>query len=63
MEFDDLRRAETARAGQPAVETAPGWPAAAKSAVADWRENWRAVRGGNVDWGGEHCRFCRFLIL
>src|SRR5690242_18074659 len=19
--------------------------------------------GGNVDWDGEHCRFCRFLIL
>jgi hypothetical protein len=21
------------------------------------------ILGGNVDWDGEHCRFCRFRIL
>jgi len=34
MECDEYRRAGHPR-GQPAVATAPGWPLAAKSAVAD----------------------------
>ena len=51
-----------ARAGRPAIEIAPGGPAAATSGQAGLGSEWQ-VRGGKVDWDGQLCRFCRFSIL